>query len=154
MGTDGFIIFIADRETKAAYNHWDSDPDFLGLTVLRWLRVVRNGHLAEAIKRLKVVSEDVPPTEAERAELEPYTDHSVGGPDEVWYRLLRQTQGDPDAILACGYVLDVGEPYGWTYTVDADTQTFAVDCGEHTENWPWSALPTDRAFRAKCGEAS
>jgi hypothetical protein len=38
MSTNGFIIFIADGESRCSYNHWASGPDDLGVKVLTWLR--------------------------------------------------------------------------------------------------------------------
>jgi len=76
-----------------------------------------------------------------------YADPGVGDPNESWYALLRFTQADPATILDCGYVVDDGEPGGWTYEVNCDDQTFSVD-GDERVTWPWSTLPTDRDFLA------
>jgi hypothetical protein len=71
VSTNGFIIFVADGERKNACNHWDSGPCDLGVKVLAWLRYststpTRARASYEDIKRLQVVSDDVPPTKAQR----------------------------------------------------------------------------------------
>ena len=64
---------------------------------------------------------------------------------------LRLTQGDPAAILDCGYiVVEYDEPFWWIYEVNSDEQTFSVLLDDdHAATWPWSALPTDSQFLAQ-----
>jgi hypothetical protein len=86
-----------------------------------------------------------PPTAVQRPE-------RVGDPAEEWYALLRGTQGDPDAILACGYVVYESDPFGWIYEINADEQSFSVyHDGDNRVTWRWSALPTDERFLAEAG---
>lgn len=51
----------------------------------------------------------------------------MGGPSErpTWYQLLRETQGDPAAILRAGVIADGSRYVGveWRYLVDFDAQT-------------------------------
>jgi len=154
MSTKGFISFVAQGEAKNAYNHWDSGPDDLGIKVLHWLRsaAARPGPLAAAITSLKVVSDDSgPPTPAEVRRFRQYSDPGTGDPNQAWYALLHGTQGEPADILACGYIVDEGDPFGWIYEVNADEQTFSVLLDDHHDaaTWPWSALPTDSQFLAQ-----
>ncbi|MGH3405902.1 MAG: hypothetical protein ACRDRJ_25905 [Streptosporangiaceae bacterium] len=154
MSTNGFIIFIANSQSKNSYSHWDSGPRELGVKVLRWLRSSTSTpdgapSLYQRIGRLQVVSdEDALPTEAQRRDLAVYFEQTGGG---EWYSLLRATQGEPEKILECGYIADEGKPYGWQYVIDADSETFSVDCdwgnGKVT-SWPWSDLPDDNALSA------
>ncbi len=111
MSTNGFIIFVADGESKSSYSHYDSGPGDLGVKVVAWLgqrtsTPTRARALYEDIKRLKVVSDDVgpPPTDAQREEFARYFDDSVAGGE--WYGLLRATQGEPEMIFECGYTVD------------------------------------------------
>jgi len=156
MGTSGHISFIADKEAKDAYNHLDSGPDELGITMLHWLRsaIARPNLLKEAITRLKLVSEDgQSPTPEEVSRLRQYGDPSVGDPTISWYALLRRIQGDPTAILACGYAVCEDEPFGWIYEVNSDERSFTVNyCHENRVTWPWSALPTDDQFLAEANQ--
>jgi len=156
MSTNGFVSFIAKGERKDVYNHSDSYPSGLGLAVLSWLRVARDGGLPEAISRLRVVDDfsddNVPPTEADKLALAEYTDSRVGGPDEHWYRLTRNLQGNPHAMLTAGYAYGQGEPYGYVYVIDADAETFRVEGDGTPASWSWSSLPTEDEFLAKLGE--
>lgn len=152
MSTNGFVIFIADGQSKKSYNHWDSGPRDLGIKVLGWLRSStstpdRARSLFQRITRLQVVSdEDALPTDAQRRELAVYFQRTGGG---EWYSLLRATQGEPEMILECGFVSDEGEPYGWQYIVDADAEMFSVDWGDgKVTSWPWSDLPSDNVLNA------
>src|SRR5262245_26829065 len=118
MGTSGYIIFVADSQTKNAYSHYDSGPDELGLKMLHWLRSAsaKPELLTATITRLKVVSSDgPPPTPEEVSRFQQYSDSNVGDPSVEWYALLRRTQGDPTAILTCGYVVYEDDPFGWIY---------------------------------------
>lgn len=153
MGTNGFIIFIADGQRKNSYSHCDSGPRELGVKVLRWLPSStgtpdRARSLHQRITRLQVVSDEFAlPTEARRRDLAEYFELTGGG---EWYSLVHATQGEPEKILECGYVPDEGEPYGWQYIIDADTQRFSVDCDwasvKVVASWPWSDLPRDDAL--------
>ncbi len=149
MSTEGFIAFVANGERKSAYCNCDSYPSGLGLTVLRWLRVARDGGLPEAIGRLRIVSdfEGAKPTDADRAALTEYARFGVGGDGADWYQLTRELHGKPDQILTVGTAYGDDE-YGYVYTVDADARTFSVDDGEGNPSWPWAALPSDDAFLA------
>ena len=156
MGTSGYISFIADHQAKNAYSHLDSGPDDLGLKMLRWLRSAsaQPEPLKAAIRGLKVVSDDgEPPTAEEVSRFRHYSDRSVGDPSMEWYALLRRTQGDPTAILACGYVVYEDDPSGWIYEVNTDEQSFSVNyCHENRLTWPWTGLPTDDRFLAEANE--
>jgi hypothetical protein len=119
--------------------------------VLHWLRSVATqpGPLAAAIASLKVVSDgEALPTEAQRRDLGVYFEPTGGG---EWYSLLRLTQGEPEKILECGYIVDEGDPFGWIYEVNSDEQTFSVFLDDHHDGttWPWSALPADSEFLAQ-----
>jgi hypothetical protein len=152
MSTNGFVIFIADGQSKSSYNHWDSGPRDLGVKVLEWLRSStstpdRARSLCQRIMLLRVVSdEDALPTEAQRQDLAIYAEQTGGG---EWYSLLRATQGEPEKILECGYVVDEGDLYGWQYIINADAETFSVDWGDgRATSWPWSDLPNGNALIA------
>jgi hypothetical protein len=137
MSTRGFVGFVADGQEKIAYNHFDSYPDGLGVAVLEWLH--KAGTDIEAIKAravaLRVVTTDTDPvTDADIEALRPWTNTEVGGhkdrPD--WYQLLRETQGNPEQMLAAGVIEDAHEfPLDslfaeWGYVVDFDAGVFEV----------------------------
>jgi hypothetical protein len=152
MSTSGYIRFVANGQAKESYSHFDSMPYGIGITVLHWLRFASRdpAALREAITDLKLVGDGAPdPTEADVAAFDMYADPDVDDPGTSWYALLRYTQGDPAAILDCGYTIEDGQPGAWTYVVDCDSQTFAVESDHGGRlTWPWSALPADRDFLA------
>ncbi len=77
----------------------------------------------------------------------------MGDPATEWYALPRNTQGDPDAILASGYVVYEDEPWGWIYEINTDERTFTVNfCNENRVTWPWTALPPDEQFLAEANQ--
>jgi len=114
VGTRGFVGFMVDGELKIQYNHWDSYPSQLGLRTLTWLR----SRLADDPRKLKqearnlvLVSENKPPV---RHQLEHLADNGIVADVNVstgadWYAVLRETQGDLEATLRGGFVLDARE---------------------------------------------
>lgn len=134
MGTRGFVGFVADGTEKIGYNHSDSYPDGLGLTVLAWLRNIDGGAAADAAIRLKVVGRDDEPTDEDIERLKPYANFGVGERTErpSWYQLLRETQGQPELILEAGAIEDASQfPMDslfaeWGYVVDFDANNFEV----------------------------
>lgn len=180
MGTRGFLGFVVDGTEKIAYNHWDSYPDGLGLTVLAWLRETDLEALPERVRALEVVSDEVPPDDLQVAKLQRagFVNTDVGGRSErvTWYQALRETQGNPEATLAAGFVEDAHLfPLDslfceWGYLVDLDAGVLEVykgfTRGEATEgrwagqreegsdyaavtrvkSWPLTELPTEDEF--------
>ena len=160
--TKGFIVFIAGGEDKNSYNHLDSGPHELGVKLLHWLRGKSRQPdiLRPAITRLRAVSDEdgPPPAPEEVSRLQAYSDPAAGDPAGEWSALLRRTQGDPDAILASGYIVHEEDTFGWIYEINAYEQAFSVwfDSGTRTwadhsdrPTWPWSALPADQRFLAE-----
>jgi hypothetical protein len=187
MSTRGFISFAVDGETKTAYNHCDSYPDWLGIRTLSWARKADLPASAEAARSLRVVTDDDRPTDEDIERLAPYTNRNVGGrrnerPD--WYQLLRETQGDPGAMLAAGVIEDASTfPADslfaeWGYVIDFDAQTLEVyvgfqkaphedgrfasptpdDSGYYPvrllKSWPLNNLPDDVTFTAEIEAAA
>jgi hypothetical protein len=156
--THGFIRFIADSEARDSYSHCDSGPYDLGVSVLRWLRAesMEPDRLHSAINRLRIVNDDTGPwpAAADVARFQHYIDRAVGNPAEQWYALLRGTQGDPAAILDCGYVVyEDDDPWGWVYEINADDRTFSVGFDDSKRvTWRWSALPADGQFEQEAGQ--
>lgn len=150
MGTRGLLGFVADNHLYATYNHFDSYPGGLGCDVLAYVaQIAAKGPdaVAEAkarVSALKVIEDpDAEPTDADVSALEAWTNvevgsrHRSGKPD--WYQLLRETQGDPEAILASGYLLD-GRDFGddslfceWAYVIDFDAEVVEVYRGFRTQ---------------------
>lgn len=187
MGTRGFIGFVVDGTEKIAYNHFDSYPDGLGKDVLSWLTATHSstGEPVDLARALRVVPPDSEPTDEDIARLAPFTNRGVGErrdrPD--WYQLLRETQGDPAAMLRAGVIEDAGQfPTDslfaeWGYVVDFDAGVFEAyrgfqrathDKGRFAArpgakggyfpcalvaSWPLSALPAKADFLAALEES-
>lgn len=143
MSTRGFIGFVADGVEKIAYNHSDSYPDGLGVEMLVWLRGAHLPHVREQVAALRVVEPDSEPTDDDIKALKRYYNPNVGGRTErpTWYQLLRETQGNPSAMLRAGVIEDAsGFPgdslfaeYG--YVVDLDANAFEAYVGfQHSKH--------------------
>jgi hypothetical protein len=138
MSTRGLLGFVADGLETCTYNHGDSYPSGLGVEVLRFARRCEgtNFHrFKSAAASLTQVSEDGrKPTRDEVVKLAGHADTKVstGDAHAEWYVLLRDTQGDPEAILSCGYAIhDPDWPRDslfceWGYVLDFDSQTLEV----------------------------
>jgi hypothetical protein len=133
MSTRGFLTFVADGVEKTTYNHCDSYPSALGVDVLSWARKADLNAATTAIRNLRVVAPDSSPTLDDIERLRPYARPDVASRSlDDWYVLLRETQGDPAAMLAAGVILDASDfpadslfaEYG--YVVDVDAGTFEV----------------------------
>lgn len=137
MGTRGFVGFHIGGSPKVTYNHFDSYPSGLGLEVLAWARKVEENRLWGTVRHAAadltlVKDDDQPPLEAIEALKDRYGDPTVGAQGmantviRTWYQLLRGAQGDLDAILECGYMIDSSEfPLDglfceWGYLVNLD----------------------------------
>jgi hypothetical protein len=107
MGTRGLITFRVNGENKAAYVHNDAYASGMGVDVLKFLRGKDLDILKQAAADLKVVSDETPPSAEQIEALASYANQNVDDKRmDNWYVLLRETQGDPEAILACGYLYD------------------------------------------------
>jgi hypothetical protein len=150
MGTRGTLAVRIDGITKGSYNHWDSYPGWLGNRVLEFLKseTFDLEDVRHKARRLQQVP-DRDPTPAEIEWLKPYTDLGVsGGSTSDWYCLLRETQGNLDAILTAGfyYPSEVGDyDYGyieWSYVVDLDAQVLEIyDGSRKVREYAFDHLP-------------
>lgn len=179
MGTRGITGFVIDEVEKIGYQQYDSYPDGVGLNVLNFLRTADLDVVRQQARYLQVVNQDEPPTEEQIIRLAPYANTAVstGSPTE-WYVLLRETQGDPAAILNAGFVEDHSLfPADslfceWGYIIDLDNDVLEVYKGFQTEDhadgrfhdldtkdekyrpirlvasWPLDALPEAEEFCA------
>ena len=156
MGTRGAFGVIIGEQEKIGYNQYDSYPQGKGQEILDWLRLVMRKDRLEEIKELarkcKVVSDEKKPTKKDIEKLAPYTDLSVSEQStKDWYCLTRETHGNLQAMLDCGYILDSSEfPLDslfceWAYIVDLDHDVFEVYKGfqkEFPSTGRWAGRPT------------
>lgn len=172
MGTRGTIGFIINEQEKLTYNHYDSYPAGIGIRVLAFLREHTVEELRPLAEALKVVDDREPATPEQILELRGSTNwkvqqYSMAGPqpedvspdspdglpteDVSWYNLLRETQGDLDAILRVGYMEDNHSfPLDslfceWAYVIDLDRSVLEVYQGfqkELPKSGRWKGRPT------------
>jgi len=142
MGTRGLIIIVFKGRIITVYNHWDSYPNGLGFDLIRELVILLKNHtleeLVEILLRVKIVSEDIPPTYEEIELLKKYTDLKVSSQTFTdWYCLLRKCQGSIAKIIESGYALAIEHDTmesahaqadncwaEFTYTIDFDNNKF------------------------------
>lgn len=134
MGTRGALGFVIDGEEKITYNHFDSYPSGLGVTVLNWLRKQTDWDaVKDQVRQLLVVDAESKPTQEQIDHLVKYANLNVADQNlDDWYCLLRETQGMPGLILEAGVVADAKEfPLDslfceWAYIVDFDHEKLEV----------------------------
>jgi hypothetical protein len=134
MSTRGHVVFRIDGTDKVMYNHSDSYPSWLGERVTAFIRKNRrDGKLfkstAEKIRKLRVVSNEIArPTPAEQKKYMRFFQHVSEGVPSDWYALLRELQGELQATLNEGIMLD-GSDIPWedyTYIIDADANVLRI----------------------------
>ena len=97
MGTRGFYGFRKNGEDKLTYNHFDSYPDCLGETIVRFCKETSIEEMNEIFDRIVLVNEGDKSTKAQILECAEYYNGSVSNQSiEDWYCLLREAQGNPD----------------------------------------------------------
>jgi hypothetical protein len=144
MSTRGAFGFRIDGVDKIAYNHSDSYPEGLGDTVVScitvWLQQMGAEDLRAQVRALRVVDHNSKPSEQDKEELAAYYDRNVGNKSkDDWYCLLRHTQGDPEAILDAGVLVDAAaflkdsSSCEYAYIVNLDELTFEVYRGYQKE---------------------
>lgn len=148
MSTRGAWGYVIDGVTKTAYNHSDSYPSGLGEDILRHAKwCAANPELAlEMVRKLEMVSDKAEPTADQIERLMPYADLHVSRQDpRDWYCLLRKCQGDPEATLAAGVMLDANGYLGeYAYVIDLDEWQFQLYDGNRPGRpfaWPLGDLP-------------
>jgi hypothetical protein len=135
MGTRGFIGFVVDGVEKITYNGYDSYPDGLGVDSLAFATAASDSisALRDRAMALRLVSDNDEATAEDIARLRRYADTRVStGKLTEWYVLLREAQGDWQATLDAGVMVDATDfPLDslfaeWGYIIDLDTMTFEV----------------------------
>lgn len=138
MSTRGLWGFTLDGITKVTYNHFDSYPGGLGRDLAKsvdyWPRFTNGSNaLREKVRKLRMVSESAKPSTEDIERLSKFADTNVStGSLEEWYVLLHDTQGDLEATLQSGYMID-SFAFGfdslfceWGYVIDLDRNEFVV----------------------------
>ena len=96
MSTRGTIGFRLDGKDKLMYNHSDSYPECLGISILEECRTLLTDkeEVKQIVKSIELVENDSTPTVEQIKSNRGFTDVSVGTQSvKDWYCLLRDTQG-------------------------------------------------------------
>jgi hypothetical protein len=141
MSTRGIVGVRVDGQDKLAYNHSDSYPEGLGDDVVKALRVMlaKKGlaKIKELARAVRLVDEQKDkPTPSDIARFREFCNTGVGGQTETdWYCLLRDLQGDIEATLNAGVMLDAREFIKdslfceWAYVINLDDEVLEVYMG-------------------------
>jgi len=140
MGTRGVYGFRLNGEDLVQYNHWDSYPSGLGITILDFIRSTTTDEMRKIAQGLILVDEDSKPTPEQIDECRQYLDLGVSKQSPYdWYCLLREAQGKPAAWKdGLQYVIDSHEFMAdslfceWAYCINLDDETLEVYKGYNT----------------------
>ena len=141
MGTRGAIGFFKDGQGKITYNHYDSYPEVLGLSILKEIKGFSVEQMKKAFNNLKLVkNSEAKPTPKEIKNFEKWSNASVGsqgmGNKEIctYYQLLRNVQGTlkPYITGEVNLIID-SEDFlidslfcEWAYIVNLDKEVLEV----------------------------
>ena len=120
MSTRGtWGVKLPDGTTKSTYNHSDSYPSGLGVTVVDAIHEFTDEQIAEAAKSWRMVDESDKPTKSERIKYGPFHQEVSEGND--WYAYLRSAQGDLEVYLSGKLDVMIEHPLPdeeWSYLID------------------------------------
>lgn len=104
MGTRGLYGMRKNEIDKTSYNHFDSYPTGLGRDILNFIKNHSIEEMNSFYDRIIMVNEQAKPTEQEIKNCmdNNSVDLSVSNKStDDWYCLLRELQGDLDALYKC-----------------------------------------------------
>jgi len=132
MGTRGCYGFRIDGKDKLTYNHFDSYPSGLGLSILQYAHDRSMKNMTEVAKRIKLVCSKKP-TKKQIQICKKYADLGVStGKIDDWYCLLRDAQGNLEAHDTVPFMIDSSEfVYDslfceWAYIINLDTKVLEI----------------------------
>ena len=108
MGTRGLYGFRKNGIDKTTYNQYDSYPDCLGETMVRFCKETSIKEMNEIFDRIVLVDGRSKPNAEQIKECIKYYNENVGtNTVNDWYCLLREAQGNPNAYKdGLKYMLD------------------------------------------------
>jgi hypothetical protein len=135
MSTKGAWGFIRNGKEKITYNHSDSYPSGLGVTILEFVAETPIERMIEVADEIILVSNEKRPTPEQIEQCRKWLDEGVSERrPEDWYCLLRGSQGEPKAYLEDGlrYMIDNHTFLEdslfceWAYLINPDTKRLEV----------------------------
>jgi hypothetical protein len=150
MSTRGLIGYHLGGKDYVQYNHSDSYPTCLGLSILRYAKNANVDVLRSNVSKLIMVDEDKKPTKAQLRKAYPFFKEGAETVDEFiarsaeespsWYDVLRNVQGNLT-------LTDRGMPFWmdydgfqwsrsceWAYILNLDTERLEVYTGHWEES--------------------
>lgn len=160
MSTRGAVGFVADGKWYVMYNHMDSYPSELGMTVLEFCKSIENwDSLKDRVRKVELVNEDDKPTQEQLDLYAGYALTSIlgvslnGGELDNWYNLLRQLHNGRILYeIANGNVVHMTDDHTfladsgfceWAYVIDLDEMTLNVYKGFNNKKYTDTPLPPD-----------
>jgi len=133
MGTRGILGIRKGKNDKMTYNHFDSYPIGLGVSVCKEIKKLGIEKISEGFDKIKMVTEKDMPTPEQIKNLKKFTDlHVSEQSTSDWYCLLRNAQGSIKAYIQAGYMSDGHEFIRdslfceWGYIVNLDEGTLEI----------------------------
>lgn len=134
MGTRGAIGFRINNMDKVTYNHFDSYPTGLGVSVIKFIKGTDNDTLKAIAEKIVLVNQGDEPTNEQILECRPYLNKSVSNNTEKdWYCLLREAQGDFEVYKGdLKYMIDSHDFLmdslfcEWAYIINLDNGTLEI----------------------------
>ena len=133
MGTRGAYGFYKDGVSKITYNHFDSDLEYLGKDIIKY---IKNRSIQDINNDFAVItmvnSNDKPTTEQFLKCAEYYNKNVNSKSPEDWYCVLRDIQGDLLAHSKVGLMIDNQEFMKdslfceYAYIINLDTNVLEI----------------------------
>ncbi len=160
MGTRGSIGFKLQGKTYETYNHFDSYPSGVGLTILEEARGIKDWDKVKGfVEKLTLVDDQEQPS---KEIIDKYNEHKNTGVGEIstnkevhtWYQLLREVQGTLKPFMD-GTVEHMVDSKGfikddlfceWAYIINLDTMKLEVKNGCPDTEFNLLSLPTKEKF--------
>lgn len=162
MSTRGAVGFVANGKWYVTYNHGDSYPQELGMTVLEFCKTIEDWDAVKTnVEKVTLVDEHKSTPTPEQIEMyEGYSiTHSIygirvaNGVLEDWYNLLHELQngrilyeiavGNVEHMIDSHMFLADSLFCEWAYIIDLDDYTLKVYKGFNEEMCPDTPLPPD-----------
>lgn len=140
MGTRGVFGFHKNGVDKITYNHYDSYPEELGVSMLEFCQKYTAEEMKKIFDRITMVELGSTPTAKQQVECEKYMDLRVSeqSPDD-WYCLLREAQGSLEPWAeGLKYMIDSKDFLKdslfceWGYVINLTEETLEVYRGFQT----------------------
>lgn len=134
MGTRGFWGVRDNGRLRTTYNHFDSYPTGLGVQMVEFIQATDMSTLGARVFDLTMVEEGESPSPEQMQALVSAGTWAQVSTGTDWYSALRNTQGDPQALIDSGFWMGQGfDPtqasdswLEWGYLIDLDAGELLV----------------------------